>query len=335
LRDAPVYANISNMNNTRIRYSIDPTNRLLLPQFRYILDGEFKTDKKNTLTYIVRSPRPPSIPHQLKLSGNWSLDKNHNLVMTLNKENNQLAGQKITLQSEIIRAKADKLEFLISAKDKSGLAHLYILGLSGTWQADKYNRLKFLVQKKNDAHNELMLSGSWEIDKNNQIIYTYTKTGLKTGRKIRQNIAFKGHWDFSKKYRLIYVLNKGTGSGFDFTVSLGRPLGRGLQYEAGVGLKPSKKIITLFGSWKMNEKLGLLFEMPSEEGHINAVRFGANLQLNKNQELELSLKNNLQKDLGIKLKLSKILTENQGEAFLQAAREGRKITFQAGAGFRW
>lgn len=323
------------MRRTKIRYEIDPLNRLTLPQFRYILDGEFKIDKKNTLTYVVKSPRPPSIPQQLKLSGKWSLDKNHNLVLTLDREHNRLAGQKITLQSEIIRAGADKIEFLISAKDHAGQTHLYILGLSGIWQADKYNRLKFLVQKKKLSPDELTLSGSWEINKNNQLIYTYIKTILKTKEKSFQSITFKGHWDIAKKQRLIYVLNKELGSEFDFSVSIAEPLKKGLRYELGVGVKPAKKKITIFGSWKLNKKIGLIFEMPTEDGKINAVTFGATCKLNKDQELELSLKNSPHKDLGIKLKLSKTFAKDQGEAFIQALKAGKEISFIIGAGLHW
>jgi len=67
------------------------------------------------------------------------------------------------------------------------------------------------------------------------------------------------------------VLNKEINSCFDFQVSLGKPIKRGLQYEIGVGVKPAKKKFTLFGFWKINQKLGLLFEMPSQKGNCAAL----------------------------------------------------------------
>lgn len=323
------------MSPTKIRYEIDPFNRLIIPGFRQIIDGEFKIDKNNALSYVLKAPRSSSTPQQLKLIGSWSLDKNHNLVLTLNKENNQLAGKKITLQGEVIRAKADKIEFLISSKDKNGQAHLYILGLSGTWQADKNNRLKFLVQRKNDTQDELTLSGTWEVDRRNQIVYTYTKTNLKRKVKVKQSLTFKGYWNITDKQRLTYVLNEETGSGFDFKVSFGEPLGRGLRYELGIGANPKKKKIMLFGAWKLNKKIGLVFEMPCEGNRINSISFGATCKLDKDKQLELNLKDSQKNDLGIKLKFSRAFLDNQGEAFIQTLKQGKEIVFSLGAGFRW
>jgi len=332
------------MSSEKVSYEIDPLNRLIInkpskkseiPQFRYLLDGQFKIDTDNSLIYKVKTPNPPSIPEQLKLTGNWSLDKNHSLVLTLDKENNQLAGNRITLQSRLVQAKADRLEFIISSKESGGRSHLYLVALSGIWQADKYNRLKFLAQRKTDTFKEITLSGSWEVNEKNELIYTYTQASLKRKEKSLHTLAFKGFWDITQKKRLLYVLNEELGSGFDFNVSIAEPLKRGMRYEIGIGAKPAKKKITLFGSWKINNKLGLVFEMPAENGKVNSVAVGATFRLNKNKQLEVTLKDSLQKDLGIKLKLSQNLLKDQGEAFIQALKNGEEISLSAGLGFRW
>lgn len=327
-----------------LKYEVDPTNRLVLaktgeesrvPKFRQVLDGTFKIDKNNTLIYHVKSASPRSIPRQIKLSGNWSLNPQHNLVLTLNNEREQYAGDALTLSSELIDAKSDKLEFSLTAKDADGKTHFYILRLAGRWQADKYNRLSFLVTKSRNPSDEITLSGAWEVNKKNQLVYTYIGTVLKTKKKLYRAITFKGFWDISEKFRVSYVLNKELNSGFDFQVSLGKPAKRGLEYEIGIGAMPAKKKFSLLGSWKVNEKLGLLFEMPYAEGKVRSLLFGATCKLNKDYTLDMKLKNDLHQDLGINVKLGKIILKDQGEAFLQTLKEGKEIALVAGMGFRW
>ncbi|MDD4981054.1 MAG: hypothetical protein PHC54_07370 [Candidatus Omnitrophica bacterium] len=318
----------------KIRYEIDPLNRLIFKKggagFRYVVDSTFRIDKNNLLTCQLKSSPYPSIPRQLKLCGEWSLDKKHNLTLTLNKTQD-----KLILKSEIIATRADALVFSVSTRDSYGKTHLYTLQLEGRWHADKHNRLSFLVKKQKDSYDTLTLTGSWEVNAQNQLIYTYTKTALKTKKKITQAITFKGFWDITEKYRISYALNEELNSGFDFRVSLGKPLKRGLQYEIGIGAAPLKKKITLFGSWKINKKLGLLFEMPCEEGRLRSIVFEAACSLGSGYNLNLRLKNPRHEDLGINLKLSKTLFKNQGEAFLEALKEGKEISLLAGAGFRW
>ncbi|MCX5704431.1 MAG: hypothetical protein NT066_08110, partial [Candidatus Omnitrophica bacterium] len=116
---------------------------------------------------------------------------------------------------------------------------------------------------------------------------------------------------------------------------VGKHVGRGLEYEIGVGASPSKKTITLFGSWKVNKKMGLLFEMPYAEGKINTVILGAWGKLDKNLNLEMRLENKIGEDLGIDVKLSRRILEGQGEAFIRALRSQKEVSIVAGVGFRW
>jgi len=328
----------------KIKYGVDPHNRLIaaasrkesgISGFRHILDGRFKIGKFNTLSYHLKHPQSSPIPQQLKLSGRWSLDKKHNLVLTLDKKHNQIVKDRLTLKTQVFNAKADKLEFLIISKDHLGRPHLYTLALRGSWQADKYNRLTFSVKRRKDLHEQLTLRGTWEVNRRNQIIYTYTKTSLKKARKFTHTIAFKGYWQIYKLNRLIYVLNKQTGSEFDFKISLGKPDKYGLKYEIGIGARPKRKKFSLFGRWKINKRLGLTFEMPTEGGKVRRLVFGAKLKLQNNAYLEARLKNSFGKDLGIKLKLSKTILKGIGETYLVALKDGKEISLLAGAGLRW
>jgi hypothetical protein len=302
---------------------------------RRVVDGEFFTDNNNTLTYRVKQPIPSSFPSQIRLSGKWSLDKKHNLVLTLDKENNQISGEKLTLQGEIVDASSNELAFSVVAKDSYGKSRFYLLKLAGKWQADTHNRLIFLLSKGKDPYDQLTFSGIWEVNKNNQVIYTYTKTALKKKEKLTRELTFKGYWDISEKNRITYLLNETLGSGFDFRVGLGKPARRGLEYEVAIGLVPRKKRITLSGSWRLNPKLGLIFEMPYEEGKIRTLVFGAECRLSKNANLEFRLRNELHKDLRMTLRLNKEILKDSGTAFVEALRERGNISILAGIGFSW
>ncbi|PIP20509.1 MAG: hypothetical protein COX40_04385 [Candidatus Omnitrophica bacterium CG23_combo_of_CG06-09_8_20_14_all_40_11] len=166
-------------------------------------------------------------------------------------------------------------------------------------------------------------------------MYTYEKSVSGKKEKITKTITLKGYWEIAEKHRIIYVLNKEIGSEFDFKVSVGKPAARGLEYEIGVGAAPSKKTITLFGSWKVSKKIGLLFEMPYAEGKINSVIFGAWGKLDKNLNLEMRLENKIGEDLGIDVKLSRRILEGQGEAFVRTLRSQKEVSIVAGVGFRW
>ncbi len=328
----------------KIRYEIDPHNRLVYEKtgeesevlgFRTVLDGSFEIDENNYVTYHVKKSQGSDIPQQVKLKGAWSLNNDHNLVLTLDKWGNQIAGDKLIVESELIDAQDNRLAFSLTSKDSQGNDHIYIVKLGGRWQADENNRLTFNIEKEKGITDRITLRGAWEVNKQNEIIYTYEKFARGKEEKITKAITLRGYWDIAEKYRIIYVLNKEIESEFDFKVSVGKPVGRGLEYELGVGARPSKKTITLFGSWKINTKAGLLFEMPCAEGKINKIILGAWGKIDKNLNLEARLENKFGEDLGISLKLSRRIFDGQGETFIRALRSQKEVSIVAGVGFRW
>ncbi|MCK4947764.1 MAG: hypothetical protein KAS46_05280 [Candidatus Aureabacteria bacterium] len=328
----------------KIKYEIDPHNRLIftktgrkskLPKYREVIDGRIKIDKNNSFIYHVKQPQDSKLPQQVKFSGKWYLNKNHDLVLTLDKKHKMYAGDKLTIKGEIKDAKANKLVFSVAAKDILNQPREYILNLSGSWQADKYNRLTFNVKRNKGITDILTFKGGWSINKQNQIIYTYEKAHLKTKKRVTKTINFKGHWNITEKHRILYVLNKKIDSQFDFKVSLGKPLKRGLQYKIGIGSVPSKEKITLFGEWKVNRRLGVLFEMPYEKGILQRIVFGASCKPGKNSTIEFKLRNELGKDLGMDIKLSKKILKDQGEIFLRAITSKKEKQFLIGGGWRW
>ena len=174
----------------KVRYEIDPHNRLVikktgkkaeLKRFRQVLDGRFKTNKNNNLTYHIKAPVPkgPKAPHQIKLRGKWSLTPNHDLRFTLDKWRRQTFGDKLTLQGDIIDVQRNSLLFALATRTKQGTQSLYSLKLDGSWQADKNNRLTFRARRGKDEYDILFFDGIWELGKNYQLVYKYEKNGVK------------------------------------------------------------------------------------------------------------------------------------------------------------
>jgi len=318
----------------KISYEVDPHNRLIvkrtgkpsnITRFRHILDGRFQITEDNSLVYHIKKSAGIDTPQQVRLSGNYSLDHDHNLVFTLNKWNNQVEGNRLIIKSELLDARDNELSFSVGTKDRKGKGKVYILSLSGAWQADENNRLSFEVKKEGNKTDKLILEAAWEINEQNQIIYN---TGDNT-------LIFKGNWNITDKDRIAYVLNKEIGSFFDFEVSIERPEANSLKYQIGIGFKPEKKQLVIFGKWKIDKNLGLLFEVEYEKGNRKAITFGGVCSFDTGKTLEIKLKNAKQKDLGMDLKLSKSILSGQGEAFIQALASRKKLEFLSGAGFRW
>ncbi|MCG2814121.1 MAG: hypothetical protein L6245_05515, partial [Thermodesulfovibrionales bacterium] len=275
----------------KISYEIDPHNRLIAKKrgrasgvtgYRQVLDGKFKIDKGNSLTYHIKKSSHSDILQQVKLSGRYSLNKDRNLVLTLNKWNNQVEGNRLIIKGQLLDAKDDELSFTVGTRDSAGNGAIYILKLSGAWQADKHNRLNFNVTREKGAVSNLTLEGAWKVNNNNEIVYTYTKSRLKTKENILNTLTFKGHWDITEKNRISYVLNKEINSMFDFEVGFIRPTKSGMEYQINIGVTPVTKKLTLSGKWKLNERLGILFEIPYKGGEVQGIAFGATCKLSEN-----------------------------------------------------
>jgi len=282
----------------KIRYEVDPHNRLtrLGPgKFRTVIDGEFKLDESNNLSYHVKKSDNIDVPQQIKFSGNWSLDKGHNLILTLDKWNNQVEGNKLVLKSELLSAGGDELVF--SVETRRGI---YILKFGGLWQADKYNRLSFNVTKERGnapgSVDKLTLHGKWEINKQNEVVYTYPEN----------IITLRGYWDITEKNRLSYCLDKGLGSGFDFKVAFQRAEKDSLRYGVSFGYGERKRTITLFGKWRFDKNTGLSFEIKYAGQGVK-----------------------------VEAELSRSFLEGQGEGFIKTLVSEKEYAIMAGAGWRW
>ncbi len=337
----------------KLRYEVDPHNRLIgqetgkklrLTRFRRVLDGRFKTGPNNSLIYHIKVPIQgvtPDLkaPYQVKLRGKWSLTKNHDLRLTLDKWRRQTSGDKLTLQGEIISAEANSLLFAITTRSKENITSTYILKLQGIWQADKRNRLTFKAKKGEGRYDNLIFDGAWDINKEHRIVYHYEKAQLKQKERLKRTLTFKGFWDTAKRNRLSYKLSLDGKSTFEFQAGIGFLAKDYIKYEIGIGIsdkkRPVRRVITLFGKWKIKKNLGLLFEVEYEKGKTKAIVFGADAKLTKRDDIEFKLKDRLGKDLGLELKLSRKLLRGDGEAFLNLLKSKKESSIYAGMAWKW
>lgn len=336
----------------KLRYEVDPHNRLIvqdtgkkssLRRFRKVLDGKFKIGDGNSLIYHIKSPARgvtpyPDAPHQVKLRGKWSLTENHDLKLTLDKWRRQRLGDELTIQGNVIGVEVNSLLFSVTARTKENALSTHILKLRGLWQADKNNRLAFMVKKETGKYDTLTFSGAWEINKNHRLVYSYEKAELKRKRRLRKTIIFKGLWNITKKNALTYRLDLKGYSGFDFQTGLGRAGKKSLKFELGIRLsgrpKPVRRRVTLYGKWKVMKSMGLVFEIKYDKKTPRAIVFGADVKISGKDKITLRLKNELGLELDMKLVISKSLLGG-GEAFIRFLKSGKESGVYAGIARRW
>ena len=330
----------------KIRYEIDPHNRLVakisgkvsrVSKYRKVVDGYFIIDKKSRLIYHVKKSSDVDIPQQIKLTGNWSLDKSHNLIFTLDKWNKQYARGRLLFKGKIVQAGGSNLAFSLTTKNKQNKAGASILKFSGKWRADKNNRLSFYIKKDKNKYDILTLANEWRVNKDNRIVYSYARRNLKRKTVAIQRVVFKGVWDISNRYILSYVLDGVSFSRFDFKVSLGiaaqRGKRKGVKYKIEVG--SSRKEIFLLGKWGYKKGAGLLFAIEYEKGGRSVIAFGASVKLGKRNSLVFSLKNKKGKFLGIDVILSGDMLSGRKNSFIKFILNTEESAVQIGAGFVW
>ena len=266
----------------KVFYEVDPFNRLIvasppgrgsrIKKFRQVVYGRFRTDGNNELYYEVNKSSGIDVPQKIKFSGKYSLDKDHNFIITLNKWNNQCEGNRLALKAKIIDAKSNEIALLVSSRADENKGLTYIMKFYGSWQADKHNRLTFGVERGKDAIDDLVLSGAWELNRNNEIIYRHGKDA--------DIITFRGRWDVSHRYRISYLLDKKLNSGFNFRSSLGTlaPEGKDAYavFDIGIGVSNARKLrrkVIFSGRWKMGKARELILETSDIETGGATLRF--------------------------------------------------------------
>ncbi len=338
----------------KYKYSVDSNNQLVIKPSKTKMplpvNGKFDIDENNQLIYWLNEPdawrREYSLPNKIRFIGNWQLNSNYDLELVLDETQDQLKGNPLVLKGEIISTDRDTLVFeVISHRRKQGLSpkgtvpetsHIQLLKLSGFWQADEYNRLCFTVKKK-ASPDILTLKGIWQLNQNQQIVYTYEKTDLITKTKVSNTLTFEGFWQISETNKLTYILKHSPDSKFDFRAQIETPniypQEGAIKYRLGAGVRQAKKekVISLYGAWKFNRKLGLIFRMDYGNGRICEIEFAADVSFDKRNEITFCLKNKIGEPLGLSVTFThKFLKTLDAEAFLRLKDSYEESRIDAG-----
>lgn len=282
----------------QIRYSVDNNNRLIISRNGKVISpsGFFEIDESNRLVYWLNEParwrKQYGFGEKIIFIGKWSLNQNYDLELRLEDDSKDV----LRIKGEIISAQAKRLVFELKTFEENGLTRFRLLKLSGTWQADEYNQLSFVVTKKG-LPDILTLEGSWRLNKNQQIIYTCEKTELKRKTKIISRLEFSGYWQIFEANKLTYIISSATNSRFDFKVQMESlnlyPKTGVIKYRLGIGIKQAKRIepktISLYGVWKFSRNLALSFDMEYTNSQVHSLQFGAEVNFSKNNQIIFDL----------------------------------------------
>ncbi len=253
----------------KLRYEIDPHNRLTAQgpyKYRHVYDGQFKLEEGHKLSYHIKQAGAKT-PQQVKFSGQWALNEKHHLVLTLDKWGEQIAGNKLVINTEIVDATGNELVFTAATRNQDGSECISMLRLSGAWQADPHNRLVFCVDKGMDKKDELLFKGVWSVNKNNQLEYITVKRPHADDSIMR----FRGWWDIPGHNRLSYILSEDERSRFDFKVELDHVTRNAINAKIGIGVEPLKKKISLSGKWNIMDDTKASFDINYGKGEISSI----------------------------------------------------------------
>lgn len=284
------------------RYRVDNNNRLIINRNGKVisLSGFFEVDESNRLVYRLNEPakrrKQYGFGEKIIFIGKWSLNQNYDLELLLEDDSGEQGKTALRIEGKIISAEANRLVFELKTSEENGLTRFRLLKLSGTWQADEYNQLSFVVTKKG-LPDILTLEGSWRLNKNQQIIYTWEKTELKRKTKIISRLEFSGYWQVFEANKLTYIISSATNSRFDFKVQLESlnlyPKTGVIKYRLGIGIKQAKriepKIISLYGVWKFSRNLALSFDMEYANSQVHSLQFGAEVNFSKSNQIIFNL----------------------------------------------
>lgn len=306
------------------------------------IDGYFEITEDNSLVYTANNLpqwfKAAGYTEKISFDGSWNLNANYELEFKVKDKGKLREEGVLTLKTEIVGAENDKLSFSLKTFNKNKQTQFRILSLAGNWAVDEHNQIYFAVIRKTSP-DTLTLQGRWLLSGNQEIVYRYTKTDLKKKDKSVYTVTFKGFWEITESQRLTYIFSAGSTTRFDFRVQLETPnvypKEGTLKYRIGIGLKETvlqePQIISLYGVWKFSRNLGLIFDMEYSEGNFHAIKFGAEVNLNKRDEISFSVTNFKGERLGFNLLFShKFLEEFDAQAFLQLKKASEESGVYAG-----
>ncbi len=336
------------MESSRVKktkYATDNIGRLLINKGGrlYPAEGEFKIEKNDLIFEPSRkSPLAEilSLPQSIKFKGNWHLNRSHNLELHLKEAGSKDIGGILELKGKILSCEADSLVFEMHCRKSTDEDRISLLSLSGRWQADNSNNLIFLVSRDTEE-DILKLSAGWQVNNNHKLVYTYEKEDLVRKTRRTEYLEFDGYWQINGEKRISYNLDLKNNSFFEFRASietLSLPGNKGkIKFRLGAGAKKQARetIFSLFGTWKVNAKGSISFEIDYGSKHSYSMDFTASVYLNRYNQFIFELKNKEYEDLGIAVKFKHKFLKNNARLFARLAKLDKEKRIEAGIKIIW
>lgn len=312
----------------KVRYILTRSNQLAIVlsskggrSKKLVIPGHWIMDEGNSLVYKATDDPavvlPPQVSQRISLRGVWSLTKDHLLRYSFL----DIAGAELSLKGYIEAVTKDSVVF--KPYDILMPADIKTIVLRGRWQADRYNRLTFLVQKHQSIFDTLTFSGIWE-SRRNSLVYSYRSQSLKARKKKESHtVSFDGFWETVGGCCIRYMLDVQNNSFFSFKAQLEKPVvdaAKGvLRYRLGVGAAGFKRAQTvlLYGTWRLGRGGSLSFHMEYKEGELCRLDFQTRLHLNEKDSLIFELKDLQGKDIGFMVMFSRAFLQKHAEWFVR------------------
>lgn len=281
-------------------------------------------------THLKRLTQDPSF------KGQWRIGKDNRI--SYKREGKR---EEIKLKAALVGAESNALIVSVEERQTSQKTVTRLVRLKGVWYLDRRNRLVFEVAKEGGKKDILTFQGAWRIGQKSELIFTSYRQILKTKRKERGTLVFKGYWDFSDDHRLTYFLKGSTTSEFRFrgtfqTKSILAKKGA-LRYQIGVEVRGKRRVDTLvlLGKWKVSRHLALAFEIEYSGGRKKSINFGTEYSWDGKSRIHVYLKDKRGRPLGLEIILTRDFLDRQKHAFVRLEKSVPEFRVEGGITKRW
>lgn len=334
----------------RYHYRTDSRNRLIITAGLknnaqiFIPGGTFGLDRRNRLTYTISCPAPWRrrivSPNTIVFNGSWGIDSGRKLVYTLHQTKNQYAGERLHLNADLVQTDERSLVFSVASRQEGSGYSVRLLKFQGEWQAQKDERLNFLIQRSGETQEKLTFSGRWQV-RNNELTYACRCLASSGKRKEEHTLAFKGYWSLGDDRRLSYMLRAGSRL-CAFELVFGhyyiRTDRNQLQFRLGAGVTAGpgrKRVVTFTGEWRLAGRTAISFCLEGGLAAQPGLRFGLGRFLLKDKRVTAELQTTAGKPLGVSLEFEQQFLEQNARWLLKLSQEAGRPALSAGVKILW
>ncbi len=280
------------------------------------IKGSFKV-KDNDLFFLPLKSTTDRLPHTVKITGKWRLDKKFDLIFDVDEAYNDTFGETIGFSTKIEHASSDYLEINLLTRKTPSLHNINSVKFNGRWKVGFCNDFIFEV-KRTSGHDELNFGNNWQITKNNQIVLFYKRKFLK--KEIINSFILEGSWKLGEN-ALIFNIENNVNAELKFRLALNKKQvifkKEKIDFTVGVEVNLRKKI-SLFGRLKQASN-SLEFATNFGTKKISWI-FRIKKIFTGGKEVALELINTKGEPVGIELTLSKTVFKD-ANIFIRAKHD--------------